>query len=178
MAEENWKEEFLHYLPYIEKDDFLGVQCYTEKWFDEKGVLPPNPEKAVTQMGYADEPEAIGNVIRTVAKDYKGTIIVTENGIATENDERRCEFIKSALESIEECVKDGKQVEGYMYWSLLDNFEWQKGFAKTFGLIAVDRKTMIRKPKRSLEVLGSLAGKYEKDRPEVDLPSKCFHKMG
>ena len=155
MAEENWKEEFLHYLPYIENDDFLGVQCYTEKWFDENGVLPPNPEKPVTQMGYADEPEAIGSVIRTVAKDYKGTIIVTENGIATEDDNRRCEFIKEALDSVEECVKDGIPVEGYMYWSLLDNFEWQKGFAKTFGLIAVDRSTMIRKPKKSLEVLGN-----------------------
>ena len=47
-------------------------------------------------------------------------------------------------------------VTGYLHWSLLDNFEWQKGFSMTFGLIAVDRKTQIRYPKDSLAVLGSL----------------------
>lgn len=50
---------------------------------------------------------------------------------------------------------DGIPVLGYMYWSLLDNFEWQKGFGMTFGLIAVDRKTRTRHPKESLKVLGS-----------------------
>lgn len=156
IAKKNWDEEFLHYLSYVEKDDFLGVQCYTEKWFDANGVMPPAPDKTVTQMGYADEPEAIGNVVRTVAKSFKGDLIVTENGIATADDDRRCEFIKAAVNSVKECVKDGIPVKGYMYWSLLDNFEWQKGFAKTFGLIGVDRETMIRKPKKSLAVLGSL----------------------
>ena len=40
----------------------------------------------------------------------------------------------------------------------MDNFEWQKGFAMNFGLIAVDRATMARTPKPSLAVLGSYAG--------------------
>ena len=51
----------------------------------------------------------------------------------------------------------GVPVKGYLYWSLLDNFEWQAGFGKTFGLIAVDRTTQTRYPKNSLKVLGSLA---------------------
>ena len=46
-------------------------------------------------------------------------------------------------------------VKGYMYWSLMDNFEWQKGFSMTFGLIAVDRATQMRTPKESLAFLGA-----------------------
>ena len=54
------------------------------------------------------------------------------------------------------CVEDGLPVKGYLCWSLLDNFEWQAGYSKTFGLIAVDRATQTRRPKESLSVLGSL----------------------
>jgi beta-glucosidase len=53
------------------------------------------------------------------------------------------------------CIADGIPVKGYMYWSLLDNFEWQKGFSMTFGLIEVDRTTQQRTEKPSLTVLGS-----------------------
>lgn len=154
-AEKEWDEEFLHYLPYFENDDFLGVQCYTRKRFDENGVTEPTEGERRTQMGYEDYPNSIANVVRTVAKDFKGDLIVTENGIATQDDNRRVEFIREAIEGIQSCIEDGLPVKGYMYWSLLDNFEWQKGFSKTFGLIAVDRTTQTRYPKESLKVLGS-----------------------
>ena len=159
FAEKEWDEEFLHYLPYIRKDDFLGVQCYSRKRFNENGVARPSEGARQTQMGYEDYPLGIANVIRAVAKEFKGDLIVTENGIATDDDSRRCEFIKEAAEGIRECINDGIPVKGYMYWSLLDNFEWQKGFSMTFGLIAVNRATQTRYPKESLKVLGSLAEK-------------------
>lgn len=159
FAEKEWDDEFLHYLPYIKKDDFLGVQCYTRKRFDQNGVTPPAPEARRTQMGYEDYPLAIANVVRKVAQDFKGELIVTENGIATNDDARRCEFVKEAARGIESCIEEGILVKGYMYWSLLDNFEWQKGFGMTFGLIAVDRKTQTRTAKESLAVLGSFIEK-------------------
>ena len=93
-------------------------------------------------------------VIRAVHKEFKGDIIVTENGIATSDDSRRVEFIRRALEGVHGCIEDGIPVKGYCHWSLLDNFEWQKGFSMTFGLIAVDRKTQRRYPKESLFVVG------------------------
>jgi beta-glucosidase len=158
-AAKEWDEEFLHYLPYIKNDDFLGVQCYTRKRFDENGVAQPAEAAPRTQMGYEDYPMGIVNVVRKVAEEFKGTLIVTENGIATDNDERRCEFIKEAAEGIQACIEDGIPVKGYMYWTLLDNFEWQKGYSMTFGLIAVDRTTQTRYPKESLKVLGSLTQK-------------------
>ena len=58
---------------------------------------------------------------------------------------------------VENCINDGIPVKGYCYWSLMDNFEWQKGFSMTFGLIAVDRSTQERTPKESLAYLGSFA---------------------
>ena len=64
-------------------------------------------------------------------------------------------FIRRALQGVGNCLADGIPVKGYCCWSLMDNFEWQKGFSMTFGLIAVDRTTMARHPKESLNVLGS-----------------------
>ena len=84
-------------------------------------------------------------------------LIVTENGVAVSDDSRRVAFIEEALRGVDSCIEDGIPVKGYMYWSLLDNFEWQKGFSMTFGLIAVDRATQQRSPKRSLTFLGGYA---------------------
>ena len=153
-AEKEWEDEFAHYVPYIAEDDFFGAQCYTRKCFADGQEAPLAEGVSVTQMGYEDYPQAIGNVVRKVAELFKGEIIVTENGIATDDDARRCQFVKEATESVMACMEDGIPVKGYMYWSLLDNFEWQKGFSMTFGLIGVDRSTQTRYPKESLKVLG------------------------
>ena len=158
-AKKAWDDEFTHYLPYIEKDDFLGVQCYTRKIFDENGANSSFETGTKTQMGYEDYPAGIVNVVRRCAEEFKGAIIVTENGIATSDDERRCEFIKEALTGLNDCITEGIKLKGYFAWSLLDNFEWQKGFSMTFGLISVDRNTMERTPKKSLKVLGSFMEK-------------------
>lgn len=153
-ANQLWQEDFGWYLPYIKDDDFLGVQNYSRKIVDKDGAREPAPGVAVTQMGYEDYPISIGNVLRRVSKEFKGELIVTENGIATGDDTRRCEFIREALKSLKSAREDGVPVKGYLHWSLLDNFEWQAGFGKTFGLIAVDRNTQRRYPKQSLTVLG------------------------
>ncbi len=60
-------------------------------------------------------------------------------------------------EGVRHCLDDGIPLKGYCYWSLLDNFEWQKGFSMTFGLIAVDRDTQERRAKESLAFLGGFA---------------------
>lgn len=158
-AKKEWYSEFGHYLPYIKDDDFIGVQNYSRSQFGLFGQKSPSKDAEMTQMNYEFYPEALGHVIRSVAKDFKGEILVTENGIATKDDSRRCEFIRRALDGVRECINDGINVIGYCHWSLLDNFEWQKGYAMTFGLIAVDRTTQTRYPKESLKVLGEYTGK-------------------
>lgn len=161
-AAKEWDEEFMHYLPYIQDDDFLGCQSYTRTRFDGNGSLPAPDGSETTQMGYEFYPEAIGNVVRKVAKVFHHDLIITENGVATDDDTRRVEYIRRALAGVQSCVEDGLPVKGYCYWSLMDNFEWQKGFAMQFGLIAVDRAGgQIRTPKESLAILGSYAKEIE-----------------
>ena len=158
FAEAAWDEEFRHYLPFIRDDDFLGVQNYTRTQYGPQGQLPCPEGAELTQMDYEFYPEALEHVIRRVHQDFKGELIVTENGVAVSDDSRRVEFIRRALHGVENCLADGIPVKGYCYWSLMDNFEWQKGFSMTFGLIAVDRTTMARTPKPSLAFLGAQRG--------------------
>ncbi|MBP3488708.1 MAG: family 1 glycosylhydrolase [Roseburia sp.] len=154
-AAKEWADEFTHYLPYILEDDFLGIQNYTRSVIGPSGTLPVPEDAETTQMNYEFYPEALEHVIRRVAEDFKGDLIVTENGIATADDKRRIEFIQRALAGVRRCMEDGLPVRGYFHWSLLDNFEWQKGYSMTFGLIAVDRSTQTRQPKESLSFLGA-----------------------
>lgn len=107
--------------------------------------------------GYENYPEALEHVIRRVYQEMPIPIMVTENGIATEDDAERVTFIKTALSGVQSCIADKIPVLGYMHWSLMDNFEWQKGYSMKFGLIAVDRTTQTRTAKESLAVLGSYA---------------------
>ena len=154
-AAKEWDEEFMHYLPYIQDDDFFGVQNYTRTLMGPEGSLPVPDGAETTQMGYEFYPQALGHVLRTVHKSLPIPLIVTENGVAVSDDSRRVAFIEEALRGVQGCIDEGIPVKGYLYWSLMDNFEWQKGFSMTFGLISVDRDTMERRPKESLAFLGS-----------------------
>lgn len=159
LAESEQNDEFLHYLSYIKNDDFLGVQNYTRNRIGPEGAVAPPEGAELTQMGSEFYPQSLENIIRYVNKHIALPIIVTENGIPTSDDARRVEFLRLALEGVKRCVDDGLPVKGYCCWSLLDNFEWQLGFSKTFGLIAVDRATQKRFPKPSLAFLGSYRNK-------------------
>lgn len=153
--EKRWADEFTHYLPALEGDDFVGVQNYTRELVGPEGSVSVPAGADVTSMGHEFYPEALAHVIRRVAKDYHGDIIVTENGVAAEDDVQRVRFIRRALDGVEDCIAEGIPVRGYLHWTLLDNFEWQKAYSVKFGLISVDRATQKRTPKLSLAYLGS-----------------------
>lgn len=157
-AQKDWDDEFTHYLPVIAEDDFLGVQNYTRSRYDANGSMPAPEGAELTQMNYEFYPQALEYVLRRVAKEFHGDLIVTENGIATADDTRRVAFIETALAGVQNCIADDLPIKGYFHWSLMDNFEWQKGFSMQFGLIAVDRATQKRTPKPSLAYLGSYRG--------------------
>ena len=80
-----------------------------------------------------------------------------KNGIATEDNTRRVDYIQRAIAGVQRCLADDVDVRSYIHWSLLDNFEWWFGFRPKFGLIAVDRKTQTRTVKPSARYLGAFA---------------------
>lgn len=154
-AAKEWVDEFTHYVPYIKEDDFFGLQNYSRSLIGPNGILPVPEGAEITQMDYEYYPEGLEHVIRRVYEEMPMPIMVTENGIATADDTRRVAYIQTAMKGVENCIQDGIPVKGYMYWSMMDNFEWQKGFGMTFGLISVDRTTQTRTAKPSLAVLGN-----------------------
>lgn len=147
------------YGPFLEaarKDDFFGVQTYTRAVVAEKDLLPPK-DAELTQTGWEFYPEALEHTIRYAAQKTGVPIMVTENGIATDDDERRIEYIRRALAGVQRCLDDHVDVRGYIHWSLMDNFEWNSGFKPKFGLIAVDRETQKRSVRPSAAYLGNIA---------------------
>jgi beta-glucosidase len=108
--------------------------------------------------GMERRPEALGASISYAASVLPGLpLLVTENGIATADDDDRIRFTEDALRGLSAAIAGGADVRGYVHWSLLDNFEWMLGFAPTFGLVSVDRRTFARMPKPSLAWLGKVA---------------------
>ncbi|HEX4199220.1 MAG TPA: family 1 glycosylhydrolase [Caulobacteraceae bacterium] len=138
-------------------DDFIGVQTYSRVVAKRDGTVGAEAGHPLTMMGYEDRPQALAATCRFAWERTRTPILVTENGWAGEDDRRRAAFIVEALSALHEAIADGVDVRGYFYWSLLDNYEWTRGYEPKFGLIGVDRTTMRRQIKPSAARLGEIA---------------------
>lgn len=129
--------------------DFIGLNYYSHYYykftFDQDKLFDPHYKKddVMTDMDYAFYPEGFYRAVQTLSQ-FGVPIFVTENGIADSKDDRRALFIKRYLYALSKAIKDGYDVKGYFYWSLLDNFEWSYGYDKQFGLYSVDPVTQKR----------------------------------
>jgi beta-glucosidase/6-phospho-beta-glucosidase/beta-galactosidase len=110
-------------------------------------------------MGWEIFPAGIYFVLRDAAK-YGKPIFVTENGIADAQDSKRPDYLTSILKFVNKAIAQGADVRGYFYWSLVDNFEWDKGYWPKFGLLAVDRKTQRRHLRQSAHKYAELIKQY------------------
>lgn len=115
-----------------------------------------------TAMGWEVQPAGLTRLLRRLHDDYTGGsgtgMWVTENGAAYDDvvaddgaihDVDRVDFLTAHLGAILDAVDAGVDVNGYFYWSLMDNFEWAEGYDKRFGLVRVDYDTQERTPKDS-----------------------------
>jgi len=137
--------------------DFLGVQNYERAVYDQAGLVPPKKDAPLSGMGAEIYPASLGGAVRYAHAACGLPIIVTEHGLCTDNDAQRAEFIAPALASLHAAIQDGVPVKGYFHWSLLDNYEWIFGYAKHYGLVAVDRTSFKRSIKPSAAVLAMIA---------------------
>ncbi len=148
--------------------DYCGINYYMrvslkfdrhrrdQYWIDETNV-PPDVD--VTQMGWQIYPEGLYRTIRTVWERFQKPILITENGIADDADTQRPRYIIEHLAQVHRAIREGIPVIGYYHWSFVDNFEWREGFAKRFGLIAVqhDDPELERIPRPSAHLYSEIA---------------------
>jgi beta-glucosidase len=147
------------FLAATEGDDFLGVQTYTRMRIGPEGWAGPEPGVPVLDMGYELWPDALAACLRRAWEVTGGGVPlwVTENGIGTDDDDQRIGYVRQALQGVLEVIAGGVAVEGYTYWSLLDNFEWAFGYRPRFGLVEVDRSSFERRPKPSASWFSAVA---------------------
>lgn len=127
--------------------DFLAVDYYFHSRLQFPGKVK-NENQKISDMGWELYPEGIYYVLKDLKK-YGKPIYITENGLADAKDKHREWYIKECLKNTHKAIQDGVDVRGYFYWSLLDNFEWDKGFWPRFGLVEVNYNTQERKIRES-----------------------------
>ncbi|MHC6229411.1 glycoside hydrolase family 1 protein [Arthrobacter sp. MMS24-T111] len=141
-------------------DDVVGIQTYGRTVYGPEGHAPAPEGVPTNQMGEEIYPQALEATIREAHRIAGIPVIVTENGLATEDDTQRVAYLKAAVDGVASCLADGIDVRGYIAWTALDNFEWIFGYGPKFGLIAVDRSSQERTPKDSARWLGNLAREH------------------
>ena len=139
--------------------DFLGINFYTRSLISTQQPAPPVPGvQGFTDMGWEVVPEALTQHLARLAREYAPPPIdITENGMANVDelidgrvpDEARIAYLRSHLLALARAIELGVDVRGCFYWSLLDNFEWNSGYAKRFGLVHVDYASQQRTAKDS-----------------------------
>ncbi|MCW3834794.1 glycoside hydrolase family 1 protein [Sphingomonas canadensis] len=138
-------------------DDFIGVQTYGRLVLDAHAIVPPSADAERTQSGDEFYPQALGAAVAHAHRQTGKPVFVTENGIATAEDAQRLRYLRAAIASLGTVRRQGVPVLGYLHWSLLDNFEWRRGYSQQFGLVSVDRSSFIRTPKSSARLYARLA---------------------
>ncbi|OUS05025.1 beta-glucosidase [Rhodobacterales bacterium 52_120_T64] len=145
--------------------DWLGVNYYTRQIVsldpatDWPHYKTAHGELPKTDIGWEVYPQGLGSLLSRIKDEYVGDlpIYVTENGMARNdicannlvNDPERWDFVQQHMQEIKGAIDRGANIQGYFYWSLLDNYEWAFGYEKRFGLVHVDFATQKRTPKQS-----------------------------
>jgi beta-glucosidase len=153
-AQEILEDRFLRA---TEGDDFIGVQCYSRVHFGPEGQAPNEVGVPLTQMGYEYWPQGVEHCARRAAAVSGLPVLLTESGIATNDDAERIRYISEVLRGVRRALDDGVDIRGYFVWSLIDNFEWSLGFTPKFGLHSVDPETFSRQAKPSASWYGAVA---------------------
>jgi beta-glucosidase len=164
--------------------DFLGVNYYTKAYvrWRPREPAPERPPLLPIGVSFARRKEEVSDVDWAVHPagfskilDYAGRyglpIYVTENGIADQADRLRPTYLVEHLKVVAEKIKQGIDIQGYYHWSLLDNFEWIKGFGPRFGLFQVDFNNFERKPTRSAQLMKELIDLHRDESGEPGAPS-------
>ena len=157
--------------------DFIGINYYARQVIrarSDTGRLSPfgtectadhhGAARAFSPLGWEVFAPGLGEVLRKFSR-YGVPLMVTENGIATIDEQQRTRFVQDHVEALRLAMRGGIPVLGYLYWTLMDNYEWTAGRTARFGLADVDFSTQERRPRPAAEALKSLIDQASSPRP-------------
>lgn len=169
----DWYKTVHHVEPPIRKGDmevisepidFLGINYYSGsigRYKENSGLFGMEKidmDEKKTDIGWTVFPEGFYQVLVHIKENYgQIPIYITENGACdnTElvegkvNDKQRIDYLRTHIASLHRALKSGVNLKGYYLWSLMDNFEWAKGYSMRFGLVHVNFETLERTKKES-----------------------------
>lgn len=159
----SWWRNNPHYDVYAENCDFIGLQYYFHTRvrinpFKSRWGIQDNEDERVSDFNWEIYPEGIYHVLLTLRK-YDKPVIITENGLADAEDKYRSDFIREHLQWCHKAIQEGVDLRGYLHWSLIDNYEWTKGFEMRFGLVEVNYDTLERTVRPSAYVYKEICEK-------------------
>ncbi len=141
--------------------DLLGVNFYSRSTVSADKSYKAPIGTSRNAMGWEIHPPSLGRLLRELHERYSfPSFMITENGAPMPDtvrkagrieDNDRLNYIREHLVQVHGAIADGVPVEGYLVWSLFDNFEWAWGFGPRFGIVEIDYDTMARIPKKSAE---------------------------
>ena len=157
--------------------DYIGINYYFHyrvRYLPRKAAQffyeVHTENRETSDLGWEINAQAIFDAIMAVNR-YRKPIIITEHGVASADDAKRPRVIINALKEVYHAIQAGADVRGYFHWSLLDNYEWEKGFSGRFGLVAIDYQTLKRTPRRSAYVYADICR-------ENGIPHDLLHFVG
>lgn len=134
----------------FKKCHFWGLSYYAYVLFDPLPIDAIDRPEVLEKRGIPHDkmwgynPEGLGKVLRRFSRKYGKPVIITENGICTDDPKKRISALKDYLKICHEAIRDGVDLQGYIHWSTWDNFEWHLGPTYRFGLVRVNFDTMSR----------------------------------
>lgn len=160
--------------------DFIGINYYTKAYVQWRprdtgdgksaemplGIVFARRREPMSDVGWAIHPQGLMRVMKAASR-YGLPIYITENGIADREDQYRAEYLKTHVQQIQDAIAAGLDIRGYYYWSLLDNFEWIKGFGPRFGLFAVNYDSFERSARSSVTAYKSIIDTANRDAPRT-----------
>jgi beta-glucosidase len=159
------RQNFDHLDKVADVTDIIGVNYYySQDASVVRFIARPQGELSsnYTQNGWEVDPEGLYAVMRTVQKRYGKPIVITENGIGTQSEQKKIRYYREHVNQMRRALNDGVDIRGYFPWTLSDNYEWAEGYAANFGLTHVNPKTK----ERQMEPTGYWFANFIRTNPE------------
>jgi beta-glucosidase len=147
LKNKRFNRDFIEWAMRKRSLDFLGINYYSRSLIDTKGwgaehllldtCLDNHKPLPKNSLGWDIYPQGLYDLL-LMLKKYRLPVFILENGICTADDSLRWDFIRQHIAAMHQAMQKGVRLIGYLYWSLLDNFEWDKGYSPRFGLAEVD----------------------------------------